>query len=438
MAEPLSVSASLVSLITFAEILFRRTFKYAKAVRNAPEEIRKLSEEISILHGLLHRVELLASELEGHHSQTSIQNYGLSSCLKTLEKIKSILDKFEAPTTANKTLNKVKRRLGWPFSTSEANSLIDEIGRHKATLGLALTADEMSGLVNILAKQAGLSDRLQGIERELVQRREVETRVQLDEERRKILYSFGTTTPELNHDMSLQLRQSETGLWLTEGAEFQDWLATPGTGLWLYGIPGAGKTVLAASIIEKAVQRSSDRVAVAFYYCDYKDIETQSPRNILGALVKQIAKQDEQSFKVLRTFYQQHHRADRSPNVYEESELSALVIEMAAFFETTMIIVDALDECGKGTRTVTKLLARLRSSNADSNIKTLFLSRDEVEIRDVLDDYPQVSIAARSSDLKLYVGAEMARRISDKELRIKDHSLKEHIIERLTNGADGM
>ena len=438
MADPLSVSASLLSIITFAEILFRRTFKYAKAVRNAPEEIRRLSEEISVLHGVLHRVELLASALEGHPSQTSVQSYGLSSCLNTLEKIKSILDKFEAPTTANRTLNTVKRRLGWPFSKSEAKSLIDEIGRHKATLGLALEADEISGLVNILAKQIGLSDQLQEIKSELVQRREVETRIQLDEERRKILLSFGATTPERNHDMSLQLRQPETGLWLTEGAEFQEWLITPGAGLWLYGIPGAGKTVLASSIIEKAVQRSSDRVAVAFYYCDYKDVETQSPTNILGALVKQIARQDEQSFKVTRKFYQQHHRADRASIEYEASELSGLIVEMAAFFETTMIIVDALDECGKATRTVTKLLAALRSSNEDTGIKALFLSRDEVEIRDILDDYPQISIAARSSDLKLYVGAEMARRISDKELRIKDLSLKEHIMERLIEGADGM
>ena len=438
MADPLSVSASLMSLISFAEIIFRRTFKYAKAVRNAPEEIRKLSDEISVLHGLLHRVQLLASELEGHPLQTSIQNYGLSSCLNTLEKIKSILDKFEAPTTANRTLSTVKRRMGWPFSTSEANSLMDEIGRHKATLGLALKADEISGLVNILAKQAGLSDQLLEIRSELIQRREVETRIQLDEERRKILFSLGATTPERSHDMSLQLRQPNTGLWLTEGADFQDWLITPGAGLWLYGIPGAGKTVLASSIVEKAVQRSSDRVAVAFYYCDYKDIETQSPRNILGALVKQIARQDEQSFKVLRTFYQQHHRADRAPIEYEVTELSALIVEMAAFFETTMIIVDALDECGKATRTVTKLLAALRSSSEDTSIKTLFLSRHEVEIRDVLGDYPQVSIAAQSSDLKLYVGAEMARRISERELRIKDPSLKVHIMERLIEGADGM
>ncbi|KAL9035014.1 MAG: hypothetical protein Q9180_005089, partial [Flavoplaca navasiana] len=238
--------------------------------------------------------------------------------------------------------------------------------------------------------------------------------------------------------MSLKLRQPQTGLWLTEGEEFSNWLNTAGSGLWLYGIPGAGKTVLAASLIEKAIQRSSQKVAVAFYYCDYKDLETQKPGNILGSLAKQIATQDEQCFQTLRTFYEQHRRPDKSPVEYEPQELSALIKGMTVFFETTMIIVDALDECGKSAKRLTKLLAGLRSSNEYTDIKTLFLSRDEFDIRDILFDYPQVSIAAQSKDLELYVAAEMAKRIEEKDLRIKDSSLQEHIMKRLVEGADGM
>ena len=54
------------------------------------------------------------------------------------------------------------------------------------TLGLALKADEISSLVNILAEQASLSGPLQEIRSELVQRREVETRIHLDQERRNV------------------------------------------------------------------------------------------------------------------------------------------------------------------------------------------------------------------------------------------------------------
>ncbi|KAL8864451.1 MAG: hypothetical protein Q9198_009853, partial [Flavoplaca austrocitrina] len=277
MADPLSLSFGIAGLVTLSERLFSRTLKYAKAVRNAPEEIRSLSEEIGALNGLLHRVQLLAREVEGQPVETSIQAYGLDSCHKTLDKIKIILDKHEGPATAKATMETVKRRLKWPFSTSEAKSLVEEIGRHKSTLSLALKADEISGLLQILSGQTGLSEGIREIRGELNQRREAEMRIQMSEERRKILDSFGTTTPEKNHDMSLKLRQPQTGLWLTEGEEFSNWLNTAGSGLWLYGIPGAGKTVLAASLIEKAIRRSSQKVAVAFYYCDYKDLETQKP-----------------------------------------------------------------------------------------------------------------------------------------------------------------
>ncbi|KAL9638177.1 MAG: hypothetical protein Q9204_001596 [Flavoplaca sp. TL-2023a] len=438
MADPLSLSFGIAGLVTLSEMLFSRTSKYVKAVRNAPEEIRSLSKEIAALNGLLHRVQLLARDMEGQPMETSIQTYGLDSCHKTLDQIKTILDKHEGPATAKVTIKTVKWRLEWPFSKSEAKCLVEEIGRHKSTLSLALKADEMCGLLQVMSGQTGLSEGIREIRDNLNQRHEAEIRIQMSEERRKILDSFGTTTPEKNHDMSLKLRQPQTGLWLTEGKDFSNWLNTAGSGLWLYGLPGAGKTVLAASLIEEAIRRSSQKIAVAFYYCDYKDLETQKPCNILGSLAKQIATQDEQSFHALRTFYQQHRRSDKSPAEYEPQELSALIKNMTVFFETAMIIVDALDECGKSAKRLTKLLAGLRSSNEYTDIRTLFLSRDEFDIRDILFNYPQVSIAAKSKDLELYVVAEMAIRIEEKDLRIKDPSLQKHIMERLIEGADGM
>lgn len=87
---------------------------------------------------------------------------------------------------------------------------------------------------------------------------------------------------------------------------------------------------------------------------------------------------------------------------------------------------------------VTRLISGLNHNSASSNIKTLFLSRDELEIREALEGYDQVSIAARSSDLRLFVAAEIEIRTRNKDLRIKDESLKQEIMERLVQGADGM
>ncbi len=74
---------------------------------------------------------------------------------------------------------------------------------------------------------------------------------------------------------------------------------------------------------------------------------------------------------------------------------------MTQNFGDVSILVDGLDECGKAKVIVVKLLASLNQKTL--NIRTLSLSRIEQHIKDVLTDYPKISIAARSSDLKLYV-----------------------------------
>jgi hypothetical protein len=55
---------------------------------------------------------------------------------------------------------------------------------------------------------------------------------------------------------------------LTESNEFKHWLNTTNSRLWLYGIPGAGKLVLASSIIEETLKQGNKDCAVAFFYCD--------------------------------------------------------------------------------------------------------------------------------------------------------------------------
>ncbi len=238
--------------------------------------------------------------------------------------------------------------------------------------------------------------------------------------------------------MSLRLRHPGTGLWLIESDEFKSWLKFPNAKLWCYGIPGAGKTVLASSIVQEAIGQNSTNMAVAFFYCDYKNTATQDPRNILGPLGCQLALQDEQRFEKLRTFHEKHNPLDRPSIDFSLEDLRDLLVEMASSFNTALIIVDALDECGVQTKSVARLLSGLNDSGEAGNIKTLFLSRNEQEIREALDGYNQLSIAARTSDLRLFVGAEIERRIRKKDLRIKDESLKQDIMERLVEGADGM
>jgi len=101
-----------------------------------------------------------------------------------------------------------------------------------------------------------------------------------------------------------------------------------------------------------------------------------------------------------------------------------------------MIVVDGLDEITNDRAGVTRLLRSLNT--VGGHIKTLFASRPEVDIGYELEKFVQVSIAAMSSDLRLYVASEIERRTKERTLRIRDPNLKDHIMTTLVDGADGM
>ena len=437
MTDPLSISASIAGLVTLADIVFRRTYNYVKAVKKAPTEISALSTEIGALYGVLSSLHLVSRQLEHEQADSTTRIHHIHSCYQTLEHLKSILNRDDNSSLRDERLEKLQRRLKWPFKSSEVKELIAEIERHKTTLGLALNVDCMSGLLRALSKHDEVRDTLEGMRSELKDRHEAATRIEINKERQKILNSFAKVDSRNNHNMSRKLRSPGTGLWLTEGQEFRQWLETDNARLWFYGIPGAGKTVLASSVIEEALRISGPNAAVAFFYCDYKDAATQDLSNILGSLVQQFAKQDEASFAKLRQFYTTNNPDHRLDVKYDSEDLLDLMRAVTLPFNCAMIIVDGLDECGKNTPMVVDALTAL-NDGVNVTVKTIFLSRDEIEIRERLDRYTKVSIAARSSDLRLYVAAEIELRMREKRLRIKDQSLREHILERLVEGADGM
>ncbi|KAF8128753.1 hypothetical protein EV363DRAFT_1170232, partial [Boletus edulis] len=52
------------------------------------------------------------------------------------------------------------------------------------------------------------------------------------------------------HGRTLLLRQRDTCMWLPKTTAYKKWRDEKSSFLWLHGKPGAGKSVLAASVIE--------------------------------------------------------------------------------------------------------------------------------------------------------------------------------------------
>lgn len=147
--------------------------------------------------------------------------------------------------------------------------------------------------------------------------------------------------------------------------------------------------------------------------------------------------QNEESFEVLEEFHKRHHPEGKPFTTWTEQDLIQLIQKMTSVYDHAFIIVDAVDEIGQDRSSVIGLLQNLIGQSTD-NVKILFTSRNEPDIQSMFKDYDQVCVAAQSSDLRLYVAAVIEERTRTRKLKIRDASLKEDIMQRLVDGADGM
>lgn len=134
------------------------------------------------------------------------------------------------------------------------------------------------------------------------------------------------------------------------------------------------------------------------------------------------------------TVYSSHNTSGKLPTTPTEEELGTLLKHISQRFKQVSLVVDGLDEVGASIFVDRSELVKVLSAlhEAPSNIRIIIFSRAEADIKDQMTDFSCVSIAARSSDLQLYVAAKM------QQLLIKDTSLKLEVLEALVNGADGM
>ncbi|PMD27144.1 hypothetical protein NA56DRAFT_697312 [Hyaloscypha hepaticicola] len=442
--DPLSLSASIAGLISITDMIAGRSYKYIKEARGASKEVKKLLEEITDLFGILNSLRLVAARYQDEAFDSTMQSQHIHTCHKLLEKIKDRLDKAD-PNQVDETKSPLRqkastlgRTLVWPFSSAETKGLIAEVANQKSTLSLALAADGMNTLIENLSHQKAQGEDIAEIRENIRAQRAEQTLTLLSNERKRMLDTIGPFDPSSHQNVAIKLRQPGTGVWFTEGHQFKHWLATSNAKLWLYGIPGAGKTVLASSIIQAASNQTEHANGLAYFYCDYKDPKTHDPMVILGALVRQLALQNPRCLGAVEKFYSNHYRESgptTGPSVAPE-DFCLLIQSLSTFFDEVMIIIDALDECGNDRSKVVELLAIL---NADGfNIKTLFTSRLETDIEVHLQYYEKISIAATSSDLKLYVASEIESRSRKRLLRTRDPDLKKEIMDRLVDGAEGM
>ncbi|KAI0882303.1 ankyrin [Annulohypoxylon maeteangense] len=430
MAEPLSIAASIAGLITLTDTVVLRLMKYVRSVKNAAKEVEELAKEINMLGGALHSLSTLAQCFGDENvDNRAFRMYHIEACNDILASIHKKLKKFDSDSLTKKAK--------WPFSSTRVAELLDELSKHKQSVNLALTAKSMDLLLRSLAREEDLQKTASELKADAQKTKEIVSRIDRNEEQSKVQSVFLKYNPQQNYETSLKLRHPRTGLWLIRLPSFQTWLSTPDEKLWLSGIPGAGKTVLAGTIIEASLGQCNESVAAAFFFCDYKANITHSPENILGALAYQIAIQKEEAYRILEQYHRDLNPMSGLPRNCTTGGLQRVIRDMVKLFNHVFLTVDGIDECVQQVEEVLDVLCAI--SEDSDNISMALLSRDEHNIRDRLEDnFVCEKVAAHTEDITEYVTARIEERMRIGKLRIDDLNLKGEIMQSLVDGAAGM
>ncbi|KAJ7658211.1 ankyrin repeat-containing domain protein [Mycena polygramma] len=224
--------------------------------------------------------------------------------------------------------------------------------------------------------------------------------------------------------------QPVTGQWLLTNPIFKEWQDGSGQVLWCRGIPGAGKTVLASLVIHHLADRAAD-ARVAWVYLNHKETEIQTPANVLGVFLKQLALKLNFVPAGLESLYKHHTVQQTTPKCEEIINVFPSVITK---YRKMTLVIDALDEYPEVQRHILiEFLATL-----GSNVNLMITSRPHINLDSCFPEIQVLNIEAADSDVYQYVHTQIL-----KSARLSKHvkaqpTLHTEILDKVVHNAQGM
>jgi hypothetical protein len=304
--------------------------------------------------------------------------------------------------------------------------------------------DQFTRHQKLVEKEAGLSHMIEAKNaRELAEANQLEqAKSRRDSKRRQLLSALSTLDYAAQHRRLRHLRHAGTCNWLLRDAGFKAWLhAQTSSCFACYGIPGSGKTVLAASIAEElAPVLSEPHFALCYYYCDYSDVKSLDASTVIGTLIRQLLEKIDIPEDLEAQILSVYDGVTAYPPLHD---LLDIFEKSPKLFSTCLVVVDGIDELPRESQ-FTMVGAIKSTMNIDKTlIKTLVSSRsEENDIRRALlgPDFYSVEISTDniSNDIRVFINDEVDARIKRGRLVLGNPSIKDEIVRALTLGAKDM
>ena len=188
------------------------------------------------------------------------------------------------------------------------------------------------------------------------------------------------------------------------------------------------------------------RASICYFYLDFRNINKQHLNDLIPSLITQLSNHSEPHYDVLLRLYVTHDEGRKQPS---DVVLAECLKEMLMLQDQPPIylIIDALDESPDTSgipsprERILQLLKELVELQL-SNLHICVTSRPEIDIKHVIEPLSSLRVSlhdqsGQKEDIEAYVRSIV---YSDSEpimrrWRIED---KEHVIETLSERADGM
>lgn len=198
------------------------------------------------------------------------------------------------------------------------------------------------------------------------------------------------------HRQKRALRQDGTCDWLAQSPSWIDWCKggsdLHSRFLWIRGLAGAGKTVLASFAIDEVLTKCRHK-GVSYYYCSHerqkegytsveetssflrwviRDLTNQATRPIAGSSSRQA-----QIPKILHDLYEKHD--------FDVGDLLGCLRVVTEYIATQLkqqvyIIIDAVDECPSPREEFLRIMTTIGTDPAWQHVSLCFTSRNEHDI----------------------------------------------------------
>jgi hypothetical protein len=185
---------------------------------------------------------------------------------------------------------------------------------------------------------------------------------------------------------------------------------------------------------------------MAYFYFDFRDVDKRARRNLLPSLLVQLSNRSDAFCDVLSRLYETHDNGASQPS---DKALTRCLKEMLSLPNQgpVYLILDALDECPDTSdvpsprQRVLDLVKELISLRLPS-LHICVTSRPEVDIRDALEVIASQTVSLQDEDGQKKDIADYVRSFvysgSSICMRRWREEEKEHVIETLSERADGM